>query len=90
MSSASSFTTSSPAQSKDFQSAFANLESNYGFAGSAPSPAPKNTTPRSRTSLVTAVSSRAPLHAPKDFQSAFADLQSTYGLAGPPSTVPRA
>ncbi|KAJ7156884.1 hypothetical protein C8R43DRAFT_1125457 [Mycena crocata] len=86
---------SSTVQPKDFQSAFATLQSTYGFSGSAPSPVSKSSkTPSassSTASLVsnTTISSRAPLAPKKDFQSAFTDLQSTYGFGGAaPSPVP--
>ncbi|KAJ7132279.1 hypothetical protein C8R44DRAFT_612148 [Mycena epipterygia] len=73
------------AQPKDFQAAFARLQSTYGFAGSAPSPAP-NTAPKATASRPTSsLASPAPAptsRAPKDFQAAFASLQSTYGFAG--------
>ncbi|KAF7357008.1 hypothetical protein MVEN_01037400 [Mycena venus] len=74
------------AQSKDFQSAFASLQSTYGFSGTAPSPVQKE------TSSVPRPDAASPATHPttKDFQSAFADLQSTYGFGGAvPSPVPK-
>ncbi|KAJ7781984.1 hypothetical protein DFH07DRAFT_392646 [Mycena maculata] len=79
-------------QPKDFQAAFASLQSTNGFAGSAPMPVPKSNAPRSTVSSAstTTASSHAPSTAPKGFQSAFADLQSTYGFGGAaPSPVPK-
>ncbi|KAJ7623134.1 hypothetical protein FB45DRAFT_1031079 [Roridomyces roridus] len=76
------------AQPKDYQAAFATLQSTYGFAGTVPSPSPKSSTPRS---VVPSTTSSLPARAaaPKDFESAFADLQSTYGFGGSvPSPVP--
>ncbi|KAJ7132273.1 hypothetical protein C8R44DRAFT_46749 [Mycena epipterygia] len=74
------------AQPKDFQAAFARLQSTYGFAGSAPSPAPKIALKATASRPTSSIASPAPAHtfsrAPKDFQAAFASLQSTYGFAG--------
>ncbi|KAJ7132274.1 hypothetical protein C8R44DRAFT_730974 [Mycena epipterygia] len=73
-------------QKKDFQAAFARLQSTYGFAGSAPSPAPKTalkaTASRPTPSLASPAPAPTSSRAPKDFQAAFASLQSTYGFAG--------
>ncbi|KAJ6537809.1 hypothetical protein B0H19DRAFT_1180961 [Mycena capillaripes] len=74
---------STAVQPKDFQSAFATLQSTYGFIGTAPSPVPKKSSPRSSTTSVTSSAVDAP-RAPKattKFESAFADLQSTYGFS---------
>ncbi|KAJ7156881.1 hypothetical protein C8R43DRAFT_407272 [Mycena crocata] len=78
------------APKKNFQAAFADLQSTYGFGGAAPSPVPKaSKMPSASSSASSKISWRTPLGAPKDFQSAFADLQSTYGFAGAaPSPVP--
>ncbi|KAJ7801098.1 hypothetical protein B0H14DRAFT_3885265 [Mycena olivaceomarginata] len=80
-----------PLQTKNFQSAFADLQSTYGFGGAVPSPVQKkkSTTPAPR-SAVPSSATRAPLQpGNKNFQSAFADLQSTYGFGGAvPSPVP--
>ncbi|KAJ7354617.1 hypothetical protein DFH08DRAFT_1077281 [Mycena albidolilacea] len=67
-------------QSKDFQAAFASLQSTYGSGATAPSPVQKNSTsaPRPADSSPAA---RAPLQT-KNFQSAFTDLQSTYRFGG--------
>ncbi|KAJ7146346.1 hypothetical protein C8R44DRAFT_845534 [Mycena epipterygia] len=74
-------------QPKDFQAAFASLQSTYGFGGSAPTPLPKSTASRSESAPP---SSRASSKAPKDFQAAFADLQSTYGFSGSaPVPIPK-
>ncbi|KAJ7272633.1 hypothetical protein B0H12DRAFT_1228648 [Mycena haematopus] len=77
-------------QPKDFQAAFASLQSTYGFNGSAPNPVQKKKTSSSPSRpAVSSESSRAP-SAKKDFQSAFADLQSTYGFGGAaPSPIPK-
>ncbi|KAJ7781992.1 hypothetical protein DFH07DRAFT_792219 [Mycena maculata] len=77
-------------QPKDFQAAFASLQSTYGFAGSVPMPAPKTTASSATTSRMSSTAaSHVPSATPKDFQSAFADLQSTYGFSGSvPSPVP--
>ncbi|KAJ7886008.1 hypothetical protein B0H13DRAFT_901187 [Mycena leptocephala] len=77
---------STTVQPKDFQSAFASLQSTYGLNGTAPSPVSKKSpSPSSTTFPVDA--SRTPN---KNFQSAFADLQSTYGFGGAvPSPVPK-
>ncbi|KAJ7035546.1 hypothetical protein C8F04DRAFT_1097616 [Mycena alexandri] len=76
------------AQKKDFQTAFASLQSTYGFAASAPTPVLKKKSTSSTTlPTVRASSSTATT---KDFQSAFADLQSTYGFGGSaPMPVPK-
>ncbi|KAJ7132278.1 hypothetical protein C8R44DRAFT_871255 [Mycena epipterygia] len=79
---------------KDFQAAFARFQSTYGFAGSAPSPAPKTvpktTASRPTSSLATPALAPTSSRAPKDFQAAFASLQSTYGFAGAaPSPIPK-
>ncbi|KAJ6561113.1 hypothetical protein DFH09DRAFT_503359 [Mycena vulgaris] len=101
MSSASSSTTSlatvssraplngsSAVPPKDFQAAFARLQSTYGFSASAPSPVQKSAAPPSAPRSTAAVASpTAPKS--KDFEAAFADLQSTYGFSGSvPSPVP--
>ncbi|KAJ7797514.1 hypothetical protein B0H14DRAFT_2618888 [Mycena olivaceomarginata] len=79
---------SATVQSKDFQAAFASLQSTYGFSATVPSPVQKETSaPRSS---VSPPATRAPVQT-KNFQSAFADLQSTYGFGGAvPSPVPKA
>ncbi|KAJ7132272.1 hypothetical protein C8R44DRAFT_46743 [Mycena epipterygia] len=77
------------AQPKDFQAAFARLQSTYGFSGSAPSPAPKTVTASHPTTSLASPATPPP-KASKDFQAAFADLQSTYGFAGAaPSAIPK-
>ncbi|KAJ7886021.1 hypothetical protein B0H13DRAFT_901680 [Mycena leptocephala] len=79
-------TTVQPAP-KDFQSAFASLQSTYGFSGTAPTPVSKKSSAPSSTTSPAADASRAPT---KDFQSAFADLQSTYGFGGAaPTPIPK-
>ncbi|KAJ7777380.1 hypothetical protein B0H16DRAFT_956008 [Mycena metata] len=80
--------TTATTQSKDFHSAFATLQSTYGFGATAPSPVPKKRLTSESTQHSTAVvSSRTPATAPtKDFEAAFADLQSTYGFGGAAST----
>ncbi|KAJ6537806.1 hypothetical protein B0H19DRAFT_1240514 [Mycena capillaripes] len=75
---------STAVQPKDFQSAFATLQSTYGFISTAPSPVPKKSSPRSSTTSVTS-SAVDPPRAPKattKLKSAFADLQSTCGFSG--------
>ncbi|KAJ7081372.1 hypothetical protein B0H15DRAFT_469855 [Mycena belliarum] len=98
MSSASSSTTSlvsyttatsrtpvNAAQPKDFQAAFAQLQSTYGSSATAPTPVQKKKT---TAPSAPAVSARVPTTpAPdqqKDNQAAFAGLsgESSYGLAG--------
>ncbi|KAJ7626251.1 hypothetical protein DFH06DRAFT_736948 [Mycena polygramma] len=76
-----------PAPQKDFQAAFANLQSTYGFGGSVPSPVPKqqkSTSSKRPTSSSTAPAPtpRSPLKSTKNFEAAFADLQSTFGFGG--------
>ncbi|KAJ6474646.1 hypothetical protein C8R47DRAFT_1143783 [Mycena vitilis] len=81
-----------PAPQKDFQAAFANLQSTYGFGSSVPSPVPKQqksstsskrSTKSSRTAPAPATDApRSPLKRTKNFQAAFADLQSTFGFGG--------
>ncbi|KAK7057685.1 hypothetical protein R3P38DRAFT_2842482 [Favolaschia claudopus] len=86
--SVSSRTPLNGSQRKDFQDAFASLQSTYGFAGSAPCPVPKTSTSTStsaKSSTRTPSSVNAPLRqteAKKDFRSAFGALQSTYGFSG--------
>ncbi|KAJ7777384.1 hypothetical protein B0H16DRAFT_1301762 [Mycena metata] len=81
------------AEKKDFQAAFASLQSTYGFAASAPTPVlKKKSTSSSTVPTVSAV--RTPTATAtattKDFQSVFADLQSTYGFGGSaPMPVPK-
>ncbi|KAJ7643377.1 hypothetical protein DFH06DRAFT_1477151 [Mycena polygramma] len=73
--------TGSAVPPKDFQAAFANLQSTYGFGGSTPSPVQKqkkSSAPSSTTSLTP----RAPPKGTKNPETAFADLQSTYGFGG--------
>ncbi|KAJ6561057.1 hypothetical protein DFH09DRAFT_1364514 [Mycena vulgaris] len=77
--------TGSAVQPKDFQAAFARLQSTYGSSASAPSPVKKSAAPPSAPRSTTAVA--APKS--KDFEAAFADLQSTYGFSGSlPGPVP--
>ncbi|KAJ7643369.1 hypothetical protein DFH06DRAFT_598273 [Mycena polygramma] len=88
-----------PAPQKDFQAAFANLQSTYGFGGSVPSPVPKQqkspsskrSTKRSPTAPAPATDApRSSLTPTKNFQAAFADLQSTFGFGSAvPSPVPK-
>ncbi|KAJ6561117.1 hypothetical protein DFH09DRAFT_503406 [Mycena vulgaris] len=80
--------TGSAIQAKDFQAAFARLQSTYGFSASAPSPVQKSAAPSSAPRSTVAVASpTAPKS--KDFEAAFADLQSTYGFSGSvPSPIP--
>ncbi|KAJ7173684.1 hypothetical protein C8R46DRAFT_1031955 [Mycena filopes] len=75
------------APTKDFQAAFASLQSTYGFAASAPTPVQKkknSSSARSPSSTTPTHAVRASTSSPqtKDYQSAFADLQSTYGFCG--------
>ncbi|KAJ7173659.1 hypothetical protein C8R46DRAFT_119420 [Mycena filopes] len=76
-------------QTKNFQAAFASLQSTYGFAASAPTPvAKKNSSSTRSLSSTTPTSTSAPQT--KDFQSAFADLQSAYGFgSSAPMPVPK-
>ncbi|KAJ6535190.1 hypothetical protein B0H10DRAFT_600850 [Mycena sp. CBHHK59/15] len=73
---------------KDFEAAFATLQSTYGFNGLAPSPVLKSQTaqnvqPDASTASTTTLSSSARSRAqPKDYEAAFATLQSTYGFSG--------
>ncbi|KAJ7777383.1 hypothetical protein B0H16DRAFT_956022 [Mycena metata] len=82
------------AEKKDFQAAFASLQSTYGFAASAPTPVlkKKSTSNSSPTTTSTTTPAVRAVHAstPKDFQSAFANLQSTYGFGGSaPMPIPK-
>ncbi|KAJ7035527.1 hypothetical protein C8F04DRAFT_510447 [Mycena alexandri] len=80
------------AQTKDFQAAFASLQSTYGFAASAPTPVlnKKSTNNNSSSTTTPAVRASPSTTTTKDFQSAFADLQSTYGLgSSAPMPVPK-
>jgi len=89
VSSRTPLTGSNTAQTKDFQSAFASLQSTYGFNGSAPSPVPKKKTKQTSAprSAISNTATRAPT---KNFESAFADLQSTYGFGGAvPCPIPK-
>ncbi|KAJ6485745.1 hypothetical protein C8R45DRAFT_997748 [Mycena sanguinolenta] len=80
-------------QPKDFQAAFASLQSTYGFGGNAPTPVPKKNSKSSSAprSAVPAPVTRAPQQpSTKNFEAAFAALQSTYGFGGAaPSPVPK-
>ncbi|KAJ7281970.1 hypothetical protein C8J57DRAFT_86779 [Mycena rebaudengoi] len=79
MSSTSSLVSHTP--SKNFESAFATLQSTYGYSGNAPTPTSlpsslkRGASKSSASSLVSNTSS-------KDFEAAFATLQSTYGYSG--------
>ncbi|KAF7357001.1 hypothetical protein MVEN_01036700 [Mycena venus] len=74
-------------QSKDFQAAFASLQSTFGFSGAVPSPVQKKQTSAPRSVVAPSPATRS---AGKNFASAFADLQSTYGFGGAaPSPVPK-
>ncbi|KAJ6478534.1 hypothetical protein C8R47DRAFT_1323020 [Mycena vitilis] len=91
-----------PATQKDYQAAFGNLQSTYGFGGSglyygvggsALSPLPKQNKPaspkRSKNSP-TAPATGASTKTTKNFQAAFGNLQSTFGFGGAvPSPVPK-
>ncbi|KAJ6581047.1 hypothetical protein B0H19DRAFT_1113443 [Mycena capillaripes] len=77
-------------QPKDFHSAFATLESTYGFIGIAPSPVLKQKNSSTKSSIASPVVASRALKATKNFESAFTDLQSTYGFSGAiPSPVPK-
>ncbi|KAJ7708841.1 hypothetical protein B0H17DRAFT_846999, partial [Mycena rosella] len=71
--------TTRAAQPKDFEAAFASLQSTYGFAAAAPSPVQK--TAASRSAATVAPRQASAPGQPKDFEAAFASLQSTYGFA---------
>lgn len=75
------------ARTKDFQAAFASLQSTYGFAASAPTPVQKKNTSSTRSPSSTPAAPAST--STKDFQSAFADLQSTYGFGAAPMPVPK-
>ncbi|KAJ7035524.1 hypothetical protein C8F04DRAFT_1097553 [Mycena alexandri] len=93
ISSSAHLISSTTPQSKDFHTAFATLQSTYGFSATAPSPVPKKqraSEPMRVPTVVTpsVVRSRTPATAPtKDFEAAFADLQSTYGFGGAAPTA---
>ncbi|KAJ7173664.1 hypothetical protein C8R46DRAFT_119500 [Mycena filopes] len=76
------------APTKDFQAAFASLQSTYGFAASAPTPVQKKNSSSTRSPSATTStpavhrSTSTSASQTKDFESAFANLQSTYGFAG--------
>ncbi|KAF8196908.1 hypothetical protein K438DRAFT_749070 [Mycena galopus ATCC 62051] len=82
---------SATVQPKDFQAAFASLQSAYGFSGSAPTPVPKTQNAAAPPSAVPSPATRTPPKgANKNFESAFADLQSTYGFSGAaPCSIPK-
>ncbi|KAJ7460800.1 hypothetical protein FB451DRAFT_1141203 [Mycena latifolia] len=63
---------------KDFQAAFASLQSSYGFAASVPAPAPV----QKQKQKTRAVSPSASPAQAKDFEAAFASLQSSHGFSG--------
>ncbi|KAK7031521.1 hypothetical protein R3P38DRAFT_2924136 [Favolaschia claudopus] len=92
--SVSSRTPLNGSQSKDYQAAFATLQSTYGFAGSAPSPVPK-TSASAKSSTRTPTPVKAPstqtqTKAKKDYRSAFGALQSTFGFSGAsPCPIPK-
>ncbi|KAJ7173669.1 hypothetical protein C8R46DRAFT_1256067 [Mycena filopes] len=78
------------APTKDFQAAFASLQSTYGFAASAPTPVSKKNSSSTRSPSTPAVRASTSTPQTKDYQSAFADLQSTYGFGGAaPMPVPK-
>ncbi|KAJ7460819.1 hypothetical protein FB451DRAFT_1270413 [Mycena latifolia] len=71
---------------KDFQAAFASLQSSYGFAASVPAPAPvpapvQKQKQKTRSTATPVSPSASPAQA-KDFEAAFANLQSSYGFSG--------
>ncbi|KAK7031555.1 hypothetical protein R3P38DRAFT_2924370 [Favolaschia claudopus] len=86
---------STTVKAKDFQAAFASLQSTYGFPGSAPSPVPKKFSSSPSTSAKSSPS--VPVSAPsaqnkakRDYRSAFGNLQSTFGFGGAaPCPVPK-
>ncbi|KAF8196906.1 hypothetical protein K438DRAFT_1825759 [Mycena galopus ATCC 62051] len=91
ISSRSPLTASAAAQPKDFQAAFASLQSTYGFNGTTPTPVQKKELTYVPRSTVAFLEKRAPLQTTdKNFEAAFADLQSTYGFGGSvPSPIPK-
>ncbi|KAJ7626246.1 hypothetical protein DFH06DRAFT_1339387 [Mycena polygramma] len=66
---------------KDFEAAFARLQSTYGSGGTAPSPVWKQKLDSPVPSPIPSPRADAP-RAPKNYEAAFADLQSTYGFGG--------
>ncbi|KAJ7065257.1 hypothetical protein C8F01DRAFT_736997 [Mycena amicta] len=72
--------------SKDYEAAFADLQSSFGFGASIGPilpPVPRRTTPKPTRSTVTAsppAIDATPVS--KDYGAAFADLQSSFGFAG--------
>ncbi|KAJ6474645.1 hypothetical protein C8R47DRAFT_927182, partial [Mycena vitilis] len=76
--------TGSAVPPKDFQAAFANLQSTYGFGGSTPSPVQKHKKSSSSPapSSTSAPTQRASPKGTKNYEAAFGDLQSTYGFGG--------
>ncbi|KAJ7065254.1 hypothetical protein C8F01DRAFT_1366280 [Mycena amicta] len=83
----SSPTLSAAAPQKDFQSAFALLQTTYGFSGTTPIPLPKKDT-KKNASPAAFSAAPGPASGAKDYQAAFADLQSKYGFGGAPTPVP--
>nr|GAT53503.1 predicted protein [Mycena chlorophos] len=95
----SSPTMNSAAQEKDFQAAFASLQSMYGFNGTAPAPTPiyyihRKTAAKTAFHDASSASENAPIASSenttgKNYEAAFANLQSTYGFGGAaPMPVP--
>ncbi|KAJ7643370.1 hypothetical protein DFH06DRAFT_1426346 [Mycena polygramma] len=91
-----------PAPQKDYQAAFGNLQSTYGFGGSglyygvggsALSPVPKqikSTSSKRAKRSPTAPATDVSLKVTKNFQAAFGNLQSTFGFGGAaPSPIPK-
>ena len=69
---------------KNYESAFGQLSSSYGFGGAVPSLPPKSSKP-SKKSLPKSTTSPVPPPRPqpaKDYEAAFAQLSSSYGFGG--------
>lgn len=75
---------------KDYESAFGQLSSNYGFGGGVPSLPPTKPKKSSKQSPPSPSPRHAAIHSgpsPKDYGAAFGSLSSSYGFGGPVSTL---
>ncbi|TCD65016.1 hypothetical protein EIP91_003337 [Steccherinum ochraceum] len=95
LASTATYATASPTPQKtqkDFSSAFASLQGDYGFLGGVPMRPAAPTTPSSSKPRGTppAFAKQPPVKTgTKDFEASFATLSSTYGFGGGVQCTPR-
>lgn len=83
-----------PSSEKDYSAAFASLQNNFGFTGTAapiynPAPAPKVKRVGTRSSTSAPAPPRSSITSTKDYEAAFGTLSSSFGFVGRAPSVPQ-